>query len=239
MSKAKHIGIVAVSAEGAALCYQTICTEGSKLMGPHQHPEVSLHTFPLCDHIELLDTRNLEGLASLMDKSAEKLLSIGAEIIICPDNTNHLAFNFLKTADQVPWLHIAREVAGQAHEAGYTQVGLLGTRYLTESKVYPKALQEYGISCTTGNEQDREMVHNIIFDELVYGVTTSESLQKLTSIITDYKNQDCEAVILGCTEIPLIVNDENSPLPTLDSTRILARSALRAAMGTSSSLPRV
>lgn len=230
MSNAKHIGIVAVSAEGAALCYQTICSASSEYMGPHNHPEVSLHTFPLSDHVKLLDGNDLKGLARLMDNSAEKLISIGAEIIICPDNTNHLAFDYLKTTQQIPWLHIAREVASQAHTAGFTKLGLLGTRYLTESQVYPHALQEYGITYTTGTEQDREMVHNIIFNELVYGIITHESLQKLTSIITDFQSQGCEAVILGCTEIPLIVNDENSPLPTLDSTRILARSALKTAI---------
>ena len=230
MSKAKHIGIVAVSAEGAALCYQTICAEASKLMGPHQHPEISLHTFPLGDHIKLLDAGDLENLAQLMDKSAEKLRSIGAQIIICPDNTNHLAFDFLKTTQHMHWLHIAREVALQAYKKGYAKLGLLGTRYLTESQVYPHALQEYGITYTTGTEQDRQMVHNIIFNELVYGLTTRESLQKLTSIINDFQSQGCEAVILGCTEIPLIVNDENSPLPILDSTRILARSALKTAI---------
>lgn len=230
MSEAKHIGIVAVSAEGAALCYQTICSAGSEYLGPHNHPEVSLHTFPLSDHVKLLDTNDLESVAWLMDKSAEKLISIGAEIIICPDNTNHLAFDFLKTTEQVPWLHIAKEVALQAHTAGYTKLGVLGTRYLTESQVYPDALHQYGITYTTGTEQGREMVHNIIFNELVYGITTRESMQKITSIISDFQSQGCEAVILGCTEIPLIVNDANSPLPTLDSTRILARSALRAAI---------
>src|SRR5690348_16766179 len=145
MSQAKHIGIVAVSAEGAALCYRTICTEGASILGPHAHPEISLHTYPLSDYMALLDADRWKEAGDLLLASAAKLAKVGAAFAICPDNTLHQALDLVRDESPIPWLHIAEEVAAVAAERGYRRLGILGTRYLMEGPVYPAKLAKAGI----------------------------------------------------------------------------------------------
>ncbi|HMA10200.1 MAG TPA: amino acid racemase [Ramlibacter sp.] len=226
----KHIGIVACSAEGAALCYRTICTEGPALLGAHAHPEVSLHSLSLADYVDCLARGDLQGVARLMLSSADKLARAGAEFLICPDNTVHQALPLVEPRSPRPWLHIAQVVAGEAASRGYRRVGLVGTRWLVESEVYPAHLAALGISCVRPDDNERAEIHRIIMDELVAGVCKPQAIAYHVQVFAHLKAQGCDAVILGCTEIPLIMNDANSPLPTLDSTRLLARAALRRAV---------
>ncbi|HSP15190.1 MAG TPA: amino acid racemase [Thermoanaerobaculia bacterium] len=225
-----HIGIVACSAEGAALCYRTICVEGAELLGPHDHPEVSMHTHSLGEYMKCINRNDWEGVGKLMLSSANKLAAIGADFLICPDNTIHQAFSFVKPHSPRPWLHIAEVVAATAAERGFRRVGLTGTRWLVESEVYPEKLTERGLEFLRPNAAEREEINRIIFDELVYGVFKPEAIAYFQKVIGQMKAEGCDAVVLGCTEIPLIMNDGNSPLPTLDSTRLLARAALRRAV---------
>ena len=229
-----HIGIVGCSAEGAALCYRTICSEGARLLGPHAHPEVSLHTPSLAEYVGCLDRGDIEGVGDLMLASAQKLAKAGADFLICPDNTIHQAFSYVQPRSPLPWLHIAEVVATEAADRKYQRVGLMGTTWLVRSEVYPEKLAERGLQCVRPGDRERDEIGRIIMDQLVYGVFNPESIEYFRSVIGSLKNQGCEAVILGCTEIPLIINDENSPLPTLDSTRLLARAALRHAVGITS-----
>ena len=226
-----HIGIVGCSAEGAALCYRTICSEGAALLGPHAHPEVSLHTPSLTDYVAYLDHGDLVGVADLMLASAHKLASAGADFLICPDNTIHQAFSLLAGRSPRPWLHIAEVVAAEAQRRGYHRLGLTGTAWLVDSEVYPEALDRIGLECRRPSAADRDRTSRIIMDELVYGNIRRESVVTFQRVIEKFRTQGCDAVILGCTEIPLIIDDDNSSLPTLDSTRLLARAALRHAMG--------
>jgi aspartate racemase len=226
----QHIGIVACSAEGAALCYRTICLEGAALLGTHNHPEVSMHTHPLAEYMKFVNANDWAGVAELMMSSAEKLARAGADFLICPDNTIHQAFDLIEHRSPRPWLHIAREVACEATRRRHKHIGVLGTRSLMESRVYPEALQSAGLDYRLPNAQQREKINHIIFDELVNALFLPESLGYFTQVIRDLKNDGCDAVVLGCTEIPLIVTPESSPLPTLDSTRLLARAALRKAV---------
>lgn len=226
----QHIGIVACSAEGAALCYRTICTEGAALLGRHAHPEVSLHSHSLADYMECLDRGDLQGVAGLMSSSAGKLAAMGADFLICPDNTIHQALGLLKPASPLPWLHIAEVVADAAARRGYKRLGLSGTRYLVDSDVYPKVLSARGIEYARPTPADRDEINRIILDELVCGVFGAEGIARFQEVFARFKDAGCDAVILGCTEIPLVMNDANSPLPTLDSTRLLARAALRRAV---------
>lgn len=226
----RHIGIVACSAEGAALCYKTICHEAAMFLGEHAHPEVSMHTHCLADYEAFLDRQDLEGVGKLMLSSAQKLESIGAEVLICPDNTIHQAFSYVVARSSAQWLHIAEIVAEAARERVYHRLGLLGTRWLVESDVYPAILQAHGFECVRPALEDRQRVHEIIRDELVCGVERRESIEILGEIIGQLATQGCDVVILGCTELPLVLNNSNSPIPTLDSTRLLARAALRAAL---------
>jgi aspartate racemase len=226
-----HIGIVGCSAEGAALCYRTICSEGALLLGPHAHPEVSLHNSSLAQYVGFLDRGDMEGVGNLMLASAQKLAGAGADFLICPDNTVHQAFAYVQARSPLPWLHIAQVVATEATERQYQRLGLLGTAWLVRSEVYPEKLAARGLQCVRPGDRERDEIGRIIMDELVYGIFKLTSIEYCRSVIEGFKAQGCEAVILGCTEIPLIINDENSPLPTLDSTRLLARAALRHAVG--------
>jgi len=227
---AKHIGIVACSSEGAALCYRTICLEGATYLGRHAHPEVTMHNYPLSEYMKYIEADDWEGVANLMVSSAEKLARVGADFVICPDNTIHQAFDLVVKKSPIPWLHIAEEVAKEAVNKGFKKLGILGTRYLVESSVYPDKLKAVGIDYVLPEPDEREKINDIIFDELVNGIFLDESRDYFVKVIERLKEKGCDAVVLGCTEIPLIVTPEVSPLPTLDSTRILARAALRNAV---------
>jgi len=226
----QHIGIVACSAEGAALCYRTICVEGSQLLGPHDHPEVSMHTHSLAEYMKFIYRDDWDGVAELMLSSANKLAKIGADFLICPDNTIHQALPHLESRSPLPWLHIAEVVASHAAERGFQRIGLTGTRWLVDSEIYPEKLTARSLQYQRPNDAEREEINRIIMDELVYGIFKPEAVSTFQQIIGRMKDQSCDAVVLGCTEIPLIMNDTNSPLPTLDSTRLLARAALRRAV---------
>jgi aspartate racemase len=223
----KHIGIVACSYEGAALCYKTICNEGSKYLGEHAHPEISLHNHPLSEYMKYISAGDWNGVADLMLSSSEKLLKTGADFLITPDNTIHQAFSFIIKRSQLPWLHIGEEVAKIAEKNNFRKLGILGTRFLMEGPVYPEILEERKISYCIPVAEARVKINDIIFNELVYGTINKGSKKYLLNIIDDLRSEGCDSVVLGCTEIPLIVLPEDSSLPVLDSTRILARAALR------------
>ncbi len=226
----QHIGIVACSAEGAALCYKTICVEGAGLMGPHAHPEVSMHTHSLADYVERLDRGDRAGVAELMLSSAGKLARAGADFLICPDNTIHQAMVHVLPRSPLPWLHIAEVVAAEAAARGYRKLGITGTRWLIDSEVYPQKIEAQGLAWLRPTDAERDETNRIIMDELVQGVFTAEAVAAYQRVMGRMKKEGCDAVILGCTEIPLIMHDGNSPLPTLDSTRLLARAALKRAV---------
>jgi len=228
---AKHIGIVACSAEGAALCYKTICSEAPSEMGEHRHPEITMHTHPLSEYMVHIRAGNWDTVAQLMLSSARKVTQAGADFAICPDNTIHQAFDLVTPKSPIPWLHIAETVGEQAKKKGFAHLGILGTKYLMTGPVYTDALKRLGIITEIPEEQDREDIDTIIFKELVNGMFPEKSRLYLNSVIQALKNRGCNAVVLGCTEIPLIIDPNDCPLPTLDSTRLLARAALRKALG--------
>ena len=227
---AKHIGIVACSAEGAALCYRTICTEAPSKMGEHMHPEVSMHTHPLGQYMVSIRKGDWAKVADLMLSSTRKVSQIGAEFVICPDNTIHQAFDFVKEKSPIPWLHIAEAVAIKAQAEHFKQLAILGTKYLMVGPVYPGTLEKFNITCQIPDEKDRNRIDDIIFTELVNGVFTENSRLYFNEVIQNMKNRGCDAAVLGCTEIPLIVDPRDCPLPVLDSTRLLARAAIKEAM---------
>jgi aspartate racemase len=224
-----HVGIVACSAEGAALCYRTICVEGAGLLGPRAHPEVSMHTPSLAEYVRCLDHENWQGVGELMLASAHKLARIGADFLICPDNTIHQALPLIASRSPLPWLHIADAVANHAAERGFRRLGLLGTRWLVTGGVYPEKLAARGLEHVLPDPDERSELNRVIMDELVCGVFKPEAVAFHQRVMARMKDAGCDAVVLGCTEIPLIMNDANSPLPTLDSTRLLARAALHRA----------
>jgi len=226
----KHIGIIGVSAEGAALCYRTICVEGAALLGRHAHPEVTMHTFPLADYMRHIDADDWGAVGDLLLSSAAKLQKTGVDLLICPDNTVHQAIDLVREQSPLPWLHIAEEVAAVAAERQLRRVLVLGTRYLMESQVYPAKFAPCGIEPEIPLREDRERINALTLDELVYGQFKESTRSYFKSVIADGQRRGCDAVALACTEFPLLIHNADSPLPILDSTRILARAALREAV---------
>jgi aspartate racemase len=226
----QHIGVVGCSAEGAALCYRTICVEGSLLLGAHAHPEVSMHTPSFALYVQCLERDDWQGVGDLMLQSAAKLKKAGADFLICPDNTIHQAFGYVEPRSPLPWLHIAQVVATEAAQRGFRRLGLLGTQWLVSSEVYPEKLNANGLDYMRPTDVERKEINRIIFAELIRGIFSSEAIGYFQQVIGRMQADGCDAVILGCTEIPLLINDANSPLPTLDSTRLIARAALRRAV---------
>jgi aspartate racemase len=220
---ALHIGIAACSAEGAALCYRTICVEGAQVLGGHAHPEVSMHTPSLEEYMQRIYRADWEGVGEMMLGSAKKLAAMGADFVICPDNTLHQALPYVVPRSPLPWLHIADAVMGEARRRGYERIGLSGTRWLMEGPVYPAGL-------VRPDAAEREEMNRVIMGELVRGIFRPEAVSFFQKVYRKMRDAGCQAVVMGCTEIPLLMSDANSPLPTLDSTRLLARAALQRAL---------
>lgn len=201
------------------------------MLGEHNHPEITMHTLPLAAYMAAIRRDDWAGVAELLLASAGKVAQAGAAFAICPDNTCHQAFPFLLRRSPLPWLHIAEVVGEEARRRGFRRLGVLGTRYLMEGPVYPEALQKHGIASEIPDPADRERINTIIFQELVNGLFLESSRLYFNQVMETLKGRGCDAAVLGCTEIPLIVRPDDAPLPTLDSTRLLARAALRRACG--------
>jgi aspartate racemase len=199
-------------------------------MGEHMHPEVSMHTHPLAQYMVHIRSGNWQAVAELMLSSAQKLSDIGAEFAICPDNTIHQAYELVVAESPIPWLHIAEAVADEAQAKGFKSLAITGTKYLMTGPVYPEVLKKLGMSCQIPDAGDLEKIDAMIFRELVNGVFLEESRLYFNEVVQKLKDRGCDAVVLGCTEIPLLVDPNDCPLPTLDSTRLLARAALQEAL---------
>ena len=226
----QHIGIVACSAPGAALCFQTICIEGQRYLGRFAHPEISMHCPSFSRYMRGIEAGDWDAVAELMLTSARILAEAGADFCISPDNTIHQAFDRVEAASPVPWLHIADVVGLEARRRGFRKLGVLGTKFLMQGPVYPERLDRLDIERLIPPEDERERINEIIFTELVNHVFTDKSRKWFCEMIARLKAEGCDAVVLGCTEIPLLVDDDCSPLPILDSTRLLARAALQRAV---------
>src|SRR5262249_42848069 len=226
----KHIGIVACSAEGAALCYRAICLEALGVVGKNNHPRITLDSIPMARWLPAFDAGDYAGVAKIMLDSTRLLAAAGADFAICPDNSAHLAFDQVQAATPIPWLHIARVVAEETRRRGFRRVGVLGTRYTMAAPMYREHFDSLGIESVVPEPSDFDEVDRIIFAELVDGVFTDASRETYNRVIARLVERGCDAVALACTEIPLLVRPEDSPLPTLDSTRLLARAALAEAL---------
>jgi aspartate racemase len=226
----RHLGILAHSVEGAALCLRTFCQEGFRELGPHEHPDVTLDCIALAQSMPAWDSGDYAVIRQILATSVDRLAAAGAEFFVCPDNTAHIALETGGEPLALPGLHLADVVAGQASREGRQSVGVLGTRYTMDSDLYPHALARYSIGAVVPDEQDRALVNDVIFTELVEGIFTDESRGEYVRIIETLRARGCDAVALVCTEIPLLIDPETSPLPVLDSTRLLARAAFEVAV---------
>ena len=227
----KHIGILAHSFEGATLCFRTACLEGVRQLGSHMHPEVTMTCAPMSLLLEAWKRSDNQTLRAAFMEDARKLAAAGCDFFVCPDNTAHIALETPGEPFPIPALHIGEVVAEQAKREGRTKVGILGTRYTMTGPVYPGALGRRLIYWAVPEEADRVIIDEIIFDQLCLGVFAEESRQAYVSVIEKLKADGCDAVALVCTEIPLLITQEVSPLPILDSTRLLAAAAVEVAIG--------
>jgi len=226
-----HLGILAHSTEGAALCFRTFCQEGFAELGPHAHPDVTMDCIALSRSMPYWDSGDYAPIREILGESVDRLARAGADFFVCPDNTAHMAMDLPGARFAIPGLHLARVVADQASREGRTRVGVLGTSYTMDGPLYPDALAARGIDAVLPAPEDRAIINTVIFGELLEGVFSQASRQEYVRIIHQLAQRGCDAVALVCTEIPLLVTPEVSPLPTLDSTRLLARAAFEVCMG--------
>ncbi len=227
----KHIGILAHSAEGATLCYRTMWMEGVGRLGPHRHPEITLTGVDMAQTLEAWDRGDHASLRGLFLRDAQKLAGAGADFFALPDNTAHIALESEGPDFPIPCIHIADVVAAEAVARGYRRIGILGTEWTMTGPVYADALGRAHLAWSIPSSEDRAVIHRVIFDELCLGVFREESRVEYVRIIGRLAAAGCDAVALVCTEIPLLVTPEDSPIPVLDSTRLLARAAVEVAIG--------
>lgn len=225
----KTIGIVAHSAEGAALCYLTACREGGVRLGPHMHPTIVMSSVPMALSLPGWESGNHQIVARVLTEGVQLVADGGADFFVCPDNTAHIVLEQIAADLPLPGLHIAEVVCQDIMNHGWKRVGLLGTKYTMTGPVYQRALEQRGLERIVPDEQVREQLNTAIFDELCQAIFDTETTQRFVDAIEDLKARGAECVILGCTEIPLIVTETNSPLPIIDSTRLLAKYAVTEA----------
>ena len=229
-TESKHIGVVACSVEGAALCFREIAAYSRKQMGEHLHPQVTLSCIAMGEWLPAFNRGDYEGVAEFMLRETQIVAKAGAQFAICPDNSAHRAFKYVVARSPIPWLHIAEEVAKAAMRDGYQHAALLGTRFTMSGPVYPEMFEKYSLKVSTPAAGDQKIVDDIIFEELVNGIFSEASRLRYNEVIERMRARGCDSVILGCTEIPLLVRPDDCPLPALDSTRLLARAAVEAAL---------
>jgi aspartate racemase len=226
----KTIGIVAHSFEGAALCFLTACREGVARLGPHMHPKVVMSSVPLALSMPAWEANDYPAVAKFIAEGVQTVTDGGADFFVCPDNTAHIVLEQIAGDLPIPGIHIADVVCHELSKQGWKHVGLVGTRWTMTGPVYEKALKKRGLERLIPDEATRELLSAAIFDELCQGIFNTSTTDHFLGAIEDLKSRGAECVILGCTEIPLIVTPENSPLPTFDSTRLLAKYAILEAL---------
>jgi aspartate racemase len=227
----RHLGILAHSIEGASLCLRAFCHEGFRELGPHDHPDVTLDAIALARSMPAWESGDFAPIREIFSESIRRLAAAGCDFFVCPDNTAHRALELPGEPFALPGLHIGEVVADQAARDGRKKVGVLGTKYTMDGPIYPRVLAARGMGSEVPGPDDRQLMNKIIFDELVNGVFQDSSRQEVVRMIEQFAVHGCDAVALVCTEIPLLVTPDVSPLPTLDSTRLLARSAFEVAIG--------
>ncbi|GAB5497644.1 MAG: aspartate/glutamate racemase family protein [Phycisphaerales bacterium] len=222
----KKLGIVAHSAEGASLCFITACRHGSELLGAYMHPEIVMSAIPMALSMPGWESGDMDAVADHLAMGVRVAAEGGADFFICPDNTAHIVLETIADSLPIPGLHIADVVCSEIRSRGFKRVALMGTEWTMTGPVYERALRESGMEQIVPEEADRKTIHSAIFDDLCNGWVTDSIESNFVRITQKLKDRGAECVILGCTEIPLVLNDNNSLLPTIDSTRLLARRAV-------------
>ncbi|ALG09392.1 aspartate/glutamate racemase family protein [Kibdelosporangium phytohabitans] len=228
----RHIGILGHSIPGSAHCYQAIARHGEQRLGEHQHPDVTLDCIPMGRSMPAWESGDRAAIREILAESVERLARAGCDFYVCPDNTAHLALDLPGPSLALPGLHIADVVAAEAAARGFRCVGILGTRWTMTAPMYPEALAAHGIDSRSPSPADQDDIQRITFGELVRGVFTQEARERFAAVVESLRSEGCDAVALVCTEHPLLLTADVAPLPTLDSTDLLARAAVDEALKT-------
>ncbi len=225
-----HIGVIACSAEGAALCYTSMCQQATVHLGKNNHPRITMDSIPLADWMPAFTSGDYQQVGEVMLRSAELLAAAGADFLICPDNSAHRAWDFIEDRSPLPFIHIAAAVGAEATRRQFQRVGVLGTRFTMDGPVYQDTLEPIGIESLAPSEADKDFIDHVIFSELIDGIISDQSRSGYQHVIERLRQQGCDAIALACTEIPLLISPDDSALPVLDSTRLLAGAAIRRAL---------
>jgi len=224
------VGIVAVSPEGAALCYRQIFRHASSLMAPEEHPVVCLHNLPLARYVRAVRGGDWVTVGALLRESAEVLASCGAEVCFTPDNAVQHGVHLAQAGSPIPWLNMT-EVVARALEADQRRVvGVVGTSVVTRGSSYQTHLGMLGIKVVAPADEDADALDELIYRELAYGRVTAQARRTIALMIERFGERGCDAVILGCSEAPLVIAAEDAALPLYDASDILAERAVRWAM---------
>lgn len=226
----RTIGIAAHSSEGAGLCFLTACRVGGEKLGEHRHPPIVMSALPMSLSMPGWNSGDWSLVEPHLVEGVRILARAGADFFVCPDNTAHLVLDRCIDRLPLPGLHIAEVVCAEIRRRRFSRVGLLGTRWTMEGEVYARALTEYSIERLVPDAAEQALLHRLIFDELCNGHFGESAVTPFLNAIDRLRARGAQAVILGCTEIPIVVSDDNASLPTLDSTRLLARDAVALAM---------
>ena len=227
----KHVGILGHSWEGASSCWREVCQHSTRL-GLPAHPDITMDCISFERCMPAWERSDYAAVRAVLATSVDRLVRAGCDFFVCPDNTAHLALEAPGEPFAIPGLHPIDIVAEAAHRAGHRSVGILGTRFTMQGPLYPRELAARGIEGVVPTNDEQALVNAAIFDELVHGVFRDETRASFVDIIDRLGNSGCDAVALVCTEIPLLLSPDDSPLPVLDSTRLSGRAALETALGT-------
>jgi len=226
------IGLIGgMSWESTVPYYQQINEAVKERLGGLHSAKLILYSVDFHDIERLQRAGEWEAAGRLLVEAARSLQAAGAEFLVLCTNTMHKVASAIEAAVRIPLLHIADPTALKIREAGYSKVGLLGTRFTMEQGFYIDRLQGcHGLQVLVPNSEDREIVHRVIYEELCLGRILPKSRAEHRRVIADLKGRGAQGIILGCTEISLLVGPEDSEIPLFDTTRIHARSAAEWAL---------
>ena len=227
----KKIGLIGgMSWESTLLYYKLLNEKVKKLKGGFHSANCVIESVDFAEIAALQAKDDWDALDELMKTRARALESSGAEIILICANTMHLSVPAIEKSSKIPVLHIAEVTASEIKKAKLKKVALLGTKFTMEKDFFRNILKDKGISVIVPDLKGRNQVHDIIYTELVNGIVTDKSKKAYVSIIENLMAQGAEGVILGCTEIPLLIKPEDIDIPLFNTTKIHAEKAVEIAM---------
>ncbi|HEY8529952.1 MAG TPA: aspartate/glutamate racemase family protein [Paenibacillaceae bacterium] len=227
----KTIGLLGGMSWQSTVVYYRIINEAAagRLGGLHSARMV-LYSVDFAEIAELQRRDDREAAGAVLARGAQALERAGAELLLIGANTMHIAADAVQRAVRIPLLHVADAAAEAVRRAGVGRIGLLGTRFTMEKDFLKRRLTRHGLEVTVPGEEDRAAVHRIIFEELCLGIVSEDSRRRLTDIMERLIRAGAEGIVLGCTELSLIIRPEAMPYPVFDTTRIHAESAVEAAL---------